>query len=806
MPHVLNRGALIGKHNGSTLATWLSGLDLAALEHVLTARSDALHPPQPRSFGELADRLQRPGAVYSAVAGLTRPQLQVAEALAALGPAPRTTLAALLGATGPQSERELDAVLEALANRALVWPDDAQQLRMAAPLRDAWDHPLGLDAPLAQLVADATSEELRKMLVALGVPSPGTTKKQRLTALLAHHADPKRLTAVLDSAPEATRELLHQRARHHTELTPALHADSAHRGARWALERGLLVQDRYQYGPARMPSEVAFALRGPDWRAPFTAAPPLIPTVPVTAREVNGEATAAATAFAAQAASVLTVCSAHPPTLLKSGGVGSRELSRIAKAAQCDAIAVRLVLETAYAAGLLARDGSDVVASSAYDAWAQNEPAEQLTALLRAWRTLPLAPSQDRDEDGRTRPALAGSPPCTGCVQARDALLTACARLPAGQAANEPTALGQLVTWYRPQAHPLPQDTTPFATMVREAELLGVIARGALSPIGAAVRDDNDQALLTACLDLLPTATRTARFGADLTAVVTGTPSASLATLLDSVADRESGGTASLWRFAPATVRRALDAGRGAEGITSDLASVAVGDLPQPLTYLIHDTARGHGRVRVTSAASVLHSAEPALLTEVMAHRKLTSLALRRLAPTVLISPAPLDKTLAALRDAGYFPGAEDTDGTLRIERSALRRVASSVPPPRAPSRRHHSRADTKAPPPPGDAGRLAAALRATPSTALHAGSMTHAEELVAGHASLLSLADVRQLTHAITENHAVTIDYVAASGRRTVRTISELDLDPPYLYAWCHLREDDRVFALSRIRGVLPD
>ncbi|MGW5640458.1 helicase-associated domain-containing protein, partial [Streptomyces sp. NPDC003832] len=256
----------------------------------------------------------------------------------------------------------------------------------------------------------------------------------------------------------------------------------------------------------------------------------------------------------------------------------------------------------------------------------------------------------------------------------------------------------------------------------------------------------------------------------------------------------------------PATVRRALDAGRGAEGITSDLASVAVGDLPQPLTYLIHDTARGHGRVRVTSAPSVLHSAEPALLTEVMAHRKLTSLALRRLAPTVLISPAPLDKTLAALRDAGYFSGAEDTDGTLRIERSALRRVAGPVPPPRAtPSHRHHSRADTKAPPPPGDAGRLAAALRATPSAALHAGSMTHAEELVAGHASLLSLANVRQLAHAMTENRAVTIDYVAASGRRTARTISELDLDPPYLYAWCHLREDDRVFALSRIRGVRP-
>ncbi|MGW3724666.1 WYL domain-containing protein, partial [Streptomyces sp. NPDC000851] len=69
----------------------------------------------------------------------------------------------------------------------------------------------------------------------------------------------------------------------------------------------------------------------------------------------------------------------------------------------------------------------------------------------------------------------------------------------------------------------------------------------------------------------------------------------------------------------------------------------------------------------------------------------------------------------------------------------------------------------------------------------------------------LLSLADVRQLAHAIDEGREVTIEYVAASGSRTVRTLSELELDAPYLYAWCHLRDDDRVFTLSRIHGVMP-
>ncbi|MGI5444567.1 hypothetical protein ACQEVM_02245 [Streptomyces sp. CA-243310] len=46
---------------------------------------------------------------------------------------------------------------------------------------------------------------------------------------------------------------------------------------------------------------------------------------------------------------------------------------------------------------------------------------------------------------------------------------------------------------------------------------------------------------------------------------------------------------------------------------------------------------------------------------------------------------------------------------------------------------------------------------------------------------------------------------YVAASGSRTVRTLSNLALDPPYLEAWCHLRNAERVFTLSRVQGVMP-
>jgi hypothetical protein len=628
-------------------------------------------------------------------------------------------------------------------------------------------------------------------------------------------------------APKATRDLLERQADYAPRQPESIvfgspGADSGSRpGARWAVERGLLVQDRYGYGPARMPSEVALALRGRDWHAPFEPIPPTVRLVPVTPEEVEREAAATATLFAAHVGSVLAVCATSPPTRLKSGGVGARELTRIGRTARCDEIVVRVALEGAYAAGLLAHDGDHVSATEEYDAWVEQEPADQLAPLLRAWWELPLSPSQARDVDGKALPALAGNPPCDGCVQARHALLTAASQLPAGQGVESSPALGPVIAWHRPLADQLPQDSTPFATVIRESELLGVLARGALSPIGTALPADDPEELSSTCRRLLPAASRTTRIGADLTAVVTGTPAARLTALLDSVADREAGGAASVWRFTPGTVRRALDAGRTPDEIVADLTAVAVGPLPQPLAYLITDTARSHGRVRVAPATCVIHGQEPALLSELAAHRGLSELGLRQLAPTVLISRTPLVKTLAALRAQGYAPVAETADGTVRIEQAQPRRAGAPVPGPRRgahlpdgkrfKTEAGKTEARKAGTPQSVDESALAARLIAAPPTSPEPDPYnglpfdSDTEEIIAGYGTRLSLTDVRQLAHAIHDDGAVTIEYVATSGSRTVRTLSRIEFDPPYLQAWCHLRDDERVFAIARIHGVMP-
>lgn len=578
---------------------------------------------------------------------------------------------------------------------------------------------------------------------------------------------------------------------------------------------GLLIQDRHRYGPARMPAEVALALRGPGWHAPFDPVPPCPRLASVTPAETDREASAAATVFVTHAASVLAACSATAPARLKSGGVGARELARIGKAAQADDAVVRITLETAYAAGLLGPDGGLVAPTEAYDAWAEQEPPEQFAVLVQAWQNLPLTPTQARDEDNRALPAVAGAPPCGGCVQARLGLLAAAAQLPAGQGARVSSDLGPLIAWRRPLADSSPQDGTPFAGVIREAELLGVLARGALSALGIHLRTGDTEGLSIECRRLIPSATAVARIGADLTAVVTGTPSTRLTALLDSVADRETSGTASVWRFSARGIRRALDAGRIPEDIAADLAAVAGGPLPQPLSYLIADTARGHGRVRIAPAACVIHGDEPVLLAELAAHRGLAALRLRQLAPTVLVSRSPIDTTLAALRAEGYAPVAETAEGTVRMEKTRPQRAAALVPTPRGSSARDSGRIAVAAPrakapaavDPNTLANRLLTAPPTTPEPAPFDGGVpfaTDTEEIVAGWAKRLPYSDIRQLAHAIDAGQAITVEYVATSGSRTVRTLSRLALDPPYLEAWCHLREAERVFTLSRIHSVM--
>ncbi|WP_059011438.1 helicase-associated domain-containing protein [Streptomyces specialis] len=765
----------------SPLSAWLHRLDAGRLRDLLAARPDVARSPGPQSLGELACRLTEQKSVARALARLPLRCFQAAEALAALTAltvpeegVPRDRLTALLGDPGPG----VDAALTELTRYALAWRDDDGRLRLADPLRETWPAPLGLGPGLRDLMAAKSDDDLRAMLSAVGL-TPPAARHERLAALLDHHRDPDRLAAIAAAAPRETRELL---ARHSRTVCEERESASAP-ALRWALDRGLLVRARHGYGPARMPAEVALALRGKGWRAPFAPNPPVPELTPVTRDAVADEAAAAASAFAGQAAAVLAVCAAGPPVRLKTGGVGSRELARLGTAARCGETEVRLVLETAHAAGLLARDGDRYPVTDAYDRWVERDPAFRLIALVRAWWSLAGSPTRSRDAEGRVLPALLdGLPPRNDRLAARRALLGAAARLPEGRGAADLMAFGATIAWHRPMARRLDDDSPPFATLLREAAMLGVLARGTLSPLGAALRAGDERRLAEAARLLLPAATEQARIGGDLTAVVTGTPSARLERLLDSVADRETRGMASVWRFTPASVRRALDAGGTAESIDADLLAVTRGPLPQPLRYLITDTARRHGRLQVVATACVIHAAEPALITEILHHRGLSGLGLRRLAPTVLVGGTAAHETLTTLRDQGYAPTSEAADGTVRVERPERARVRA-VPPQR---RYGTPRVDG------GELDVMAVRLAAV---------RTETERLLTDLATDLPASEIGLLAHAIDNDRPVVIE---SRDERELLTIHDIKLSAPGIDARCAGAGDRRHFLLSRLVGVL--
>ena len=60
-------------------------------------------------------------------------------------------------------------------------------------------------------------------------------------------------------------------------------------------------------------------------------------------------------------------------------------------------------------------------------------------------------------------------------------------------------------------------------------------------------------------------------------------------------------------------------------------------------------------------------------------------------------------------------------------------------------------------------------------------------------------------LAEALATGRPVHLTYVDGQGRTSQRTVEQLDLDPPFLRGYCHLRQEDRTFALTRVLTVTP-
>ena len=97
---------------------------------MLRRRPDALGAPPPDDLVQLAARLSTRTGVDEVVATLPLPAVQVLEALSGRGPVPLPELADRLGVA--VDDPALDATLQVLLQRALVWPSEDDGALFAA--------------------------------------------------------------------------------------------------------------------------------------------------------------------------------------------------------------------------------------------------------------------------------------------------------------------------------------------------------------------------------------------------------------------------------------------------------------------------------------------------------------------------------------------------------------------------------------------------------------------------------------------------------------------------------------------------
>ncbi len=213
-----------------------------------------------------------------------------------------------------------------------------------------------------------------------------------------------------------------------------------------------------------------------------------------------------------------------------------------------------------------------------------------------------------------------------------------------------------------------------------EAELLGITGSGALTLVGAALAQGDTEQAVALLRESLPPALAHVLLQADLTAIAPGYLSPELSAELNLLAQPEGQGPATIYRFSATSIRRALDAGRDAEQILDFLARHSATETPQPLRYLVEDTASRHGRLRVGGVASYLQSDDDGMLAELLGTPSLAPLGLQALAPTVLMCTGGAPRAGVGAAGLGWLLPGGHRDAVVRVGRPSPVRPVSGWP------------------------------------------------------------------------------------------------------------------------------
>jgi hypothetical protein len=785
-----------------TLADQLRSWPDERLSRLLELRPD-LASPTPQDSSQLASRASTRASVLRALDQLTTLDLTVLDAVVALGGTAPTELLQQRVNADPAA---VSAAVERLRALALVWGQD--RLRVLSVVTDLVGTTVsGLGPSAGQLLGGYGPNRVTALARDLGL-EPSGDRHSDIAAITDRLADPKQVSVLVEELDPQARAILDHLEREGKDGAVETTERNVGRSDAGSpvdqlLARGLLVaRDRRH---VTVPREVAINLRGGRTTRSCADAVPALATAARDQQLVDRAGAGAAFEMVRHVELLLEHWGTAPPSALRSGGLGVRDLKAAAELLHLEEPVAALHVELAAAAGLLATGSTEDhdsawLPTDAFDAWNAGSVADRWARLALAWLENPrLTGMVGSRHNGKTVNALSPDLERGWLPAARRAALEQVADLPEGQVLAPGTGVGSLVErldWLRPRrpAHRGPA----MAWAVEEAAVVGVMALGGVTTHGRALlRDEDPHHSAPALLEpLLPESIDHILLQADLTAVAPGPLERDLAHNLAAMADIESRGGATVYRFTESSVRRALDAGWSAAEVREFLEASSRTPVPQPLLYLVDDVSRTFGTIRVGAAEAFLRSDDEAALVALVHDPRAASLRLRRIAPTVVVSDLPVHLLLPRLRDLGAAPVVEAPDGTVRLARRESLRARTPKPRSGADIGGHDARS----------AARLAARVAST-VTAIRAGDLASASRPSTAQAVQRSspTGTLAALREALEAGQSVWIGYVDNHGATVERVVDPVRVEAGWLAAYDHRTEDVRSYAVHRITGVRP-
>ena len=726
-----------------SFSDYLRSVDDAALLDLFTARPD-LVTPVPPDVASLAVRACSAPSLARAIDSLNQWQFQVLEAAASLNePFLEKSVVAL-------TDKEAKGALEHLVTVGLVYPSD-DGMRLPTQLRDViGTEPAGL--------------------------GPASMAKLKLSELDDAPADAKKVLERLIWGPP--------RGSVGDIKNPGP-------GVNWLLEKKFLVP--LDQRTVVLPREVAIALRGGKIHKERFIKQPSLSGAKRDERQVNLAAIANVSTVLRWVEELLNFWADEPADALRAGGLGVRDLKIISTHLGVDESCTAFVAELAYLASLISIDADDrILPSNKFDIWLMQTPADRWQMLASQW----LITSRVSGLVGRVeaKNVAALGPELDRVNAARVRALTLELLRENQGIAPEWNSFKEVLSWRAPvRRNSSLQDELAEWTL-REAEWLGITGQGALSKFGAQFLNGDD---LSSINEDLPKTVDHILIQSDNTAIAPGPLEHEISQALAMMAEIESRGGATVYRFTESTIRRALDHGKTGDEIKTFLTKTSKTPMPQPLEYLIADVAKKHGKLRVGNTSSFIRCEDTALISQIMNDKKLEILALRRIAPEVVICDMDATDAMRVLRECGYLPAGESANGMILTGPKSNRALTKPRPP--------RVIGEVEIP----DTESLKTAIRALRTGEKSTYRQTRLRQVASEALGQLPRTTANEtmeiLNQFIVDEKTLSIGYADNNGGVTHRIIDPIRISAGALIARDHATGEVQSFRIPRITGVAP-